>query len=345
MPLPSTRHLLVLLAAWCGASTARDVPPHIREFYNAVQRNGSCTNQLATGFWATEPGGNTFSYCGDHMADYGVLYLQGRGGTLADMDIDCDGIQGGPGDDGRCDAVASPDLQLATSFKDEVAGYGKGISDLNAYVHPYVVLGNTRTRLSTKKGWPWFDPQEYGVHPLSLVAVVCGDKMVYGVWGDMNGDDGNRPMIGEASIALATACDGMGINGGSGHSKEDVLYLAFTGPEAVPGADGARWDAKSYEEFERSVEGLGDRLVKRVGGASLGAEVGEGAGKSGSGSAGERGSGHVPGSEGAGEPDQGGKNGTSQSPEESRTVRVTIDLEAVAAAVVVAATWFWASSY
>ncbi|KAK3693420.1 hypothetical protein B0T22DRAFT_420728 [Podospora appendiculata] len=299
MPRLITRHLLILLAAWCGASTARDVPANIREFYNAVRRNGSCANQLATGFWATEPGASTFSYCGDHMPDYGVLYIQGRGGSLADRDIDCDGIQGGPGDDGRCDAVASPDLQLATSFQDEVASYGKGI------------------------------------------------------------------------------------NGGHGHSQEDVLYMAFAGPEAVPGARGARWDAKSYEEFERSVEGLGDRLVKRIGGVGKDLDMGAGAGAGGR-ERGSEGSGETyqggrvagetyQGSEGPGKSDSGsefaGQSGSEgadgneggdagagagqgrgavengiQEPEANRTVKVTVDLEAVATAVVVFAFWVWAST-
>lgn len=88
------------------------------------------------------------------------------------MDIDCDGIQNGAGNDGRCGS--SSDTQSDTSFEDTVASYGQGINNLNAFVHPYVVFGN----VGTKSGYVNFHPQDKGVQPLSLMAVVCGDKMV-----------------------------------------------------------------------------------------------------------------------------------------------------------------------
>ena len=115
-----------------------------------------------------------FSYCGDHLADEGIIYLQGTGGQFVNMDIDCDGTQGGVGDDGRCGS--SDDTQDQTSFEDTVQGYNKGVDDLNAYVHSYVVFGN----VGNKGGnWPNFDPEAYGVEPLSVMAVVCGNgKMV-----------------------------------------------------------------------------------------------------------------------------------------------------------------------
>lgn len=85
------------------------------------------------------------------------------------MDIDCDGTQGGKGDDGRCGA--STDTQGQTSFQDTVASYKKGVTNLNAFVHPYVVFGNVGNKGD-------FKPQSQGVEPLSLMAVVCGGKMV-----------------------------------------------------------------------------------------------------------------------------------------------------------------------
>lgn len=85
------------------------------------------------------------------------------------MDIDCDGQQGGAGDDGRCGS--SEDTQSETSFKDTVAGYGIGVKDLDAKVHPYVVFGNDGTV-------PSFDPKRYGIQPLGVMAVVCGNPLV-----------------------------------------------------------------------------------------------------------------------------------------------------------------------
>lgn len=91
---------------------------------------------------------------------------------------------------------------------------------------------------------------------------------VYGIWGDTNGDDGEEAMVGEAAISLATACFGNKMNGNFGHNDDDVLYIAFTGKEAVPGAKGADWNAATAEAFESSITELGDKLVERIGAGS-----------------------------------------------------------------------------
>lgn len=84
---------------------------------------------------------------------------------------------------------------------------------------------------------------------------------MYGIWGDSNGDDG-PPLIGEASISLATRCFGEGVNGGSGHDEQDVLYIAFTGDDAVPG-DKLDWQAQSSDDFQKSLEEFGNKLLER----------------------------------------------------------------------------------
>lgn len=113
-----------------------------------------------------------FSYCGDYYESNNVIYIKGSGTAFADMDVDCDGEQNGRGDDGRCGS--SSDTQSITSFQWIIEGYKKGIKDLNAYVHPYVVFGNE----GTKSGWKTFDPTKYGIEPLSIIAVVCNNKLV-----------------------------------------------------------------------------------------------------------------------------------------------------------------------
>lgn len=75
-------------------------------------------------------------------------------------------------------------------------------------------------------------------------------------------------MIGEAAISTATACFGDSITGDNGHDGNDVLYLAFNGTDAVPGANGANWAASSYDDFESSITTLGNKLLQRVGGGS-----------------------------------------------------------------------------
>lgn len=54
------------------------------------------------------------------------------------------------------------------------------------------------------------------------------------------------------------------MNGNAGHDQSDVLYIAFPGKDAVPGAQGAKWAAGSYDEFEGSISALGNRLLKRI---------------------------------------------------------------------------------
>ncbi|KJK92270.1 hypothetical protein H633G_03818 [Metarhizium anisopliae BRIP 53284] len=264
----------VSLSALAAVAAARDVPANVKSFYNSIRGQGQCRNVLAGGFHSIDGDSGKspdmkpidFDYCGDHISDYNVIYLQGKNGQLVNMDIDCDGIQHGPADDGRCGS--SGDTQSVTSFADTLRGYGTGQRDLDANAHPYVVFGNTGSR----KGFANFDPRKYGVEPLSVMAVVCNNKLIYGVWGDENGDDGSESMVGEASISLATACFGRGINGNSGHDDNDVLYIAFTGKDAVPGAKGAKWNAQNYDEFENSITGLGNKLIQRIGGGGGGTQ-------------------------------------------------------------------------
>lgn len=92
---------------------------------------------------------------------------------MVNFDIDCDGIQNGPGNDGRCGP--STDTQGDTAFEDTLTSYNKGVDNLNAFVHPYVVFGN----VGSKPGYTVFDPTKNGVEPLSLMVVVCNDSMVF----------------------------------------------------------------------------------------------------------------------------------------------------------------------
>ncbi|KAL8656627.1 MAG: hypothetical protein Q9226_002609 [Calogaya cf. arnoldii] len=247
--------LLAILAATQGI-TALKVPQNVRDFYKRV-KVGRCegSDKLKGGFFDTN-GKNAkaqWSYCQKSVAGK-AIFLHGPN-TFANMDIDCDGDLSDPGD-GRCGS--SEDTQGQTAFVDQVRKMSKNkIKDLNANIHPYVVFGNDR-----EDGGPTFNPQKYGVKPLSVMAVVCGEKLIYGIWADTNGDDG-PPVVGEASISLATACFGKTINGNSGHDENDVLYVAFTGDDAVPGPR-TKWDAKNFAEFEDSIEEIGNRLIRRL---------------------------------------------------------------------------------
>lgn len=82
------------------------------------------------------------------------------------MDVDCDGS-----DDKAGDCSNDPTGYGETAFKDTVQSYG--ISDLNANIHPYVVFNEP----------PFFNPEQYGMKPLSVMAVVCNNQVVSYVFG------------------------------------------------------------------------------------------------------------------------------------------------------------------
>lgn len=42
------------------------------------------------------------------------------------------------------------------------------------------------------------------------------------------------------------------------------IDLAFTSEKAVPGPKGAKWDAKTPEEFEASIKHLGDQMLDEL---------------------------------------------------------------------------------
>ncbi|KAI4215306.1 MAG: hypothetical protein LQ351_002205 [Letrouitia transgressa] len=175
------------------------------------------------------------------------------------MDIDCDGDQSTLADP-RCSCPkghSDCDTQGVTAFQDRVQKLSGGaIQDLNPNIHPYVVFGNYGDYS------PTFHPEEFGIKPLSVMAIVCNDKLIYGVWGDQNGDDDSHPLVGEASLSLATACFGSDVSSQSGHDETDVLYVAFTGDEAVPKT--ANWAARNFDAFEKSITKTGDELIKRL---------------------------------------------------------------------------------
>ncbi|KKK16948.1 hypothetical protein ARAM_003763 [Aspergillus rambellii] len=230
-------HLISFLLS-VGLVSGYNIPDNLQEIYNQ-HKTEECSHVLAAGFSPGGGAGGDEQYCGDIG---GAIFLHSTSGGYADMDIDCDGTDDSGGDCGN-----DPSGQGQTAFQSQLGDYG--ISDLNAKVHPYVVFGNAN-----------FDPQEYGMEPLSVMAVVCGGQLHYGIWGDTNGGD----LTGEASISLAKLCfPDQGISGDNGHTDDDVLYLGFTGSNAVPG-NNADWAAENAQAFEESIKGLGDQLVSSL---------------------------------------------------------------------------------
>ncbi|KAF4542709.1 uncharacterized protein LTHEOB_7439 [Lasiodiplodia theobromae] len=232
---------LTAAAAVFSITSAYDIPDNLQRIYDA-HKSGTCTNKLLGGFApGVDSSDSSFAYCADISANTIYLHSDANGGQYADMDVDCDGANLGAGD-----CANDPTGQSQTAFQWIVADK-YGIDDLDANVHSYVVFGNDD---------PAFDPQQHGMEPLSVMAVVCGGQLHYGVWGDTNGAN----TVGETSLALAQLCfPDEGLNGDNGHGDYDVLYIGFTGTGTVP--DDAKWSTSSREEFEDSIRGLGDSLV------------------------------------------------------------------------------------
>jgi hypothetical protein len=97
-------------------------------------------------------------FCGDIP---NAIFLKGSSGNYDNMDVDCDGS-----DDKVGDCSNDPTGFGETAFKDTVQSYG--ISDLNANIHPYVVFNEP----------PFFNAEQHGMKPLSVMAVVCNNQVV-----------------------------------------------------------------------------------------------------------------------------------------------------------------------
>ncbi|KAL7972228.1 glycoside hydrolase family 75 protein [Trichoderma sp. SZMC 28014] len=228
---PTTFFSITALGA---VASAFDLPDNLKQIYDN-HLSGTCQNALSDAF----SGGAV--YCGDIP---NAIFLKGSSGNYDNMDIDCDGANNSAG---ACSN--DPSGQGETAFKDTVQSYG--IDDLDANIHPYVVFGNEGAN-------PSFSPEQFGMQPLSVMAVVCNNQVFYGIWGDTNG----FTSTGESAISMGDLCfPDDGLTGDNGHDPKDVLYIGFMGQQAVPGADGANWSAGNTADFENSIKSLGDSLV------------------------------------------------------------------------------------
>ena len=126
----------------------------------------------------------------------------------ADMDIDCDGVV-----TPRCSKKTDPAFQPGTA-----AETSKGTA-LTADELPYVVVPSPSAT---------FDYRKFGLELGTVVMVIYGDKIEYGIIGDT----GPKTIIGEASYAMAKNL-GIDPNPSTGGTDGPVLYIAFKGKAAV----------------------------------------------------------------------------------------------------------------
>jgi len=144
----------------------------------------------------------------------------------ADMDVDCDGI------DYKC--AKNPDGQDQTDY-----------GALAAYEVPFIVIPEG-----------YVNKQKSLLPGNNIVAVICGGKMYYGIFGDTNGD--SPEVIGEASWRFAQTCFGDSINGNEGHSQADVTYIIFTGKDAVMPKSAL---TENYITSFSTLKSMGDEFV------------------------------------------------------------------------------------
>ncbi|KAF5859842.1 hypothetical protein ETB97_002394 [Aspergillus alliaceus] len=146
---------------------------------------------------------------------------------VADMDVDCDGINHG--------CKGNPDGQEKTNW-----------GALSAYEVPFIVIPDEylMANKATIKG-------------NSIAAVICNGKMYYGILGDSNGDE--PQVTGEASWILARTCfPEENLDGNRGHTAADVTYILFTGESAVLPKSALN---KNYITNFDTLRSMGDKLV------------------------------------------------------------------------------------
>lgn len=167
-------------------------------------------------------GVSSFSTDSGTVANIKMCGLTGAIFFKADMDIDCDG---GSGSACTNDPYYQPDTSYVDSNGDP----------LDASTLPFVVLPLDSNG---------FSASAYGIKGGTVVAVIYGDQVEYGVLGDR----GPKGVVGEASYAMANL---FGINPSpiSGGVDSGVTYIVFTGSAVVsPIEDHAAAEALGIEE-------------------------------------------------------------------------------------------------
>ncbi len=141
-------------------------------------------------------------------ADIDVCGLTGAVFWKADMDIDCDGKE-----TTQCNASTDPSFYAGTAASDSNG------DPLDAAALPFVVIPSKSAR---------FDYAAAGIKLGAVVAVIYGDQVEYGVFGDT----GPTNIIGEASYAMAASL-GIDPDPAIGGADSGVTYIVFTGTGAV----------------------------------------------------------------------------------------------------------------
>ena len=194
------------LVAACGDDAAMiDPGPDAAELPDApgdptaAQLLGALsTCNVVGGKYAKDGGGTpTVDICG----------LTGAVFWKADLDVDCDGKM-----TAKCSLATDPDYMNQTAATDSMG------DPLDAAALPFVVVPGVSARWSYRTA---------GLAMGSVVAVIYGDHLEYGVLGDV----GPVASIGEASYRMAELLT-IDPHPRTGGTAAEVAYIAFTGMAA-----------------------------------------------------------------------------------------------------------------
>ncbi|KAJ6616176.1 fungal chitosanase of glycosyl hydrolase group 75-domain-containing protein, partial [Mycena sp. CBHHK59/15] len=175
------------------ANFSADPDINVAEILSALQ---NATNSRI----ATYPTSSTQDHTAYVYSDWQSFSQVSAVHFIADMDIDCDGV------DWNC--TGNSDGYPLTSF-----------GTLDAREVPWFVLPESLMNINDT----FFQPN-------SLGAIICNGTMFYAIFGDTNG--GDPEVIGEGSLLLGQTCfPNDAIDGNNGHEGRDVACKFTRVPE------------------------------------------------------------------------------------------------------------------
>lgn len=203
------------------AATAAQAPAEGAPSADALRKATAECKQVSEGLFKLDrKGDESVPVCGREGAVF----------WTADLDVDCDGRESD-----KCNKKADPDYQAETAAHDS---HGE---PLDAAAVPYVVVPAPSERWSYKSA---------GLRAgRSVVAVIHGDRVAYGVIGDV----GPKALLGEASYAMAERL-GLDPDPRRGGAAKGVVYVAFTGEGG---------EVKKPEDAAE-VQRVGERMARRL---------------------------------------------------------------------------------
>jgi len=199
--------VVLALVAACGDDAMMDPGPDAAPSDAPDAPGAPTAAQLSAAISTCTVVGGKYARNGGGTPTVDICGLTGAVFWKADLDVDCDGKM-----TAKCSLATDPDYMSQTAATDSMG------DPLDAAALPFVVVPGVSTRWSYRTA---------GLRMGSVVAVIFGDKVEYGVLGDV----GPVASIGEASYRMAELL-GIDPNPRTGGTDAEVAYIAFTGTAA-----------------------------------------------------------------------------------------------------------------